>query len=82
MSSKVDAQLAGADSSALVKKAGSSTIDARRSKEALQSGSSSIGSLSGKIPPQRPPPPSPAALSKVSTRLCNSHNNVIKFACC
>jgi len=55
-----------ADVSAAAKKAGASQIDARRNKEAMQSGTSSIGSLSGKVPPQRPPPPSPAALSKVS----------------
>ena len=50
---------------AAARKAGASSVDSRRSKEALQFGTSSIGSLSGKVPPQRPPPPSPAALSKV-----------------
>ena len=42
----------------------------RRSKEeAFHSRNSSGSSVSGKTPPQRPPPPSPAALSKVNSHL-------------
>lgn len=37
----------------------------RKEKEAFQSRTSSGGSLTGKVPPQRPPPPSPSALSRV-----------------
>lgn len=65
----------------------------RRNKDALQSGTSSIGSLTGKIPPQRPPPPSPAALSKVWFHLIaysskknaenfkNMQNEMLKLVC-
>lgn len=44
---------------------GASPLIVRKEKEAFQSRTSSGGSLSGKVPPQRPPPPSPSALSRV-----------------
>jgi len=53
--------------------AGASPLTIRREKEAFQSRTSSGGSLSGKVPPQRPPPPSPAALSRVGTSQLSSY---------